>query len=232
MTSGGGTGMLLLQGGAEFGAGCREMDGDLLEGGPAGPVVILLGAATPGDDHDRAARRASSYYGTWDREVVVTPHPQVDSDACAEAVGAAAVVVLPGGSPSRLLDSLLLEGGLVADAVRGVLDRGGSVSGASAGSMVLCDRVVLPDRDGDVVDGLGLVPGLALPHYSGAAGSWTDASAPEGPRWGLPECGGVLVVDGTVRATGAGTPVLLRGVEAVELGRSAVLLSDLGLGVR
>ena len=56
------------------------------------------------------------------------------------------------------------------------------------------------------VDGLGLVGGLALPHWQ--PGSDRGWSVPDDlDLWGLPECGGAIVdAAGTVRAVGSGTP--------------------------
>ncbi len=219
-------GLLLLQGGAEFGPGCREMDAAVLSLAPPGPVVVVLGAAAPGRDHAAAAGRAETYYRHWQRPVRVTPHPQVDPHAAADAVAEAAVIVLPGGSPARLLGSLLGADGLLADAVGDRLAAGAAISGASAGAMVLCERVVLPDRGGEVTDGLGLLPGLVQPHFGGQF-SWLDPRSPEGPRWGLPECGGVLLDASGARAAGQGGAQLWRRGGAAPLPATPTPVSEL-----
>ena len=80
---------------------------------------------------------------------------------------------------------------------------GAAVSGASAGAMVLCTRTVTPDRSGGTADGLGFVTGVAIPHWTpGSERRWT---LPDGVRWGLPECGGVLIDSDTVAAAGQGS---------------------------
>ena len=231
-------GPLLLLGGAEMQPGGRETDLAFLASAGEGPLVVLLGAATPGSDHARSSRRARRYHeelGTG-RDVVVAPHPQEDLDGCLAAVAGAAVVVLPGGSPVRLLDGLRLDGGRLGRALVEGHRAGTALSGSSAGAMVLCGRAAQPDRsrgDGLVVeDGLGLVPGLAVVHDDGrGAGRWRDPADPDGLRWGLPEQGGVLVHHGTVRAVGS-RPVRLwrRGQEETVPVRAVPLDRLLGPG--
>lgn len=213
------TGPLLLQGGAEMQPPCRDMDAELLDLAPEGDVVVVLGAATPGSDHDRAAARSRRYYDPLtSRVVVVAPHPQVDLDGCVAVVAAAGVVVLPGGSPSRLHEGLDAEDGRLGGLLLQLHQDGVALSGSSAGAMVLCARTVLPERrrvaGPDVVDGLGLLPGLAMVHDDGGGSGWSDPDDPDGPRWGLPEAGGVLLVDDALRAVGQGSPrLLLDGAE-------------------
>ncbi|WP_380168087.1 hypothetical protein [Jannaschia sp. R86511] len=226
------TGAVLLQGGAEMQPACRAMDADLLDRAPAGDVVVVLGAPTPGADHDRAARRAGSYYGALTaRRVVVTAHPQQDLAACVAALADAGAVVLPGGSPDRLHAGLDEDDARLGGELLRLHQEGVALSGASAGAMVLCARTVLPGRRGPagpaVVDGLGLLPGLALVHDDGGDARWADPGDPDGPRWGLPEAGGVLLVDGTVRAVGRGrTRLLLDGAQQ-HLGPTPRPLADL-----
>lgn len=218
------TGTICLQGGAEFGRACREMDREVVTGAPVGPVVVLAGAAAPGRDHDTAGRNAVRYYAQWvGDEVVAAPDPRDDLDACLGALHEAAMVVLPGGSPRRLLEVL---SGAVGEAIRGRHAAGATISGASAGAMLLCERTVVPDAGGELADGLGLVPGLALPHFSGED-RWAGRLPAELVRWGLPECGGLLLRDGEVRAVGDGTPVLLDRRGTRELDRRWVALDEL-----
>lgn len=223
-------GPLLLQGGAEMQPGCRDMDLAFLELAPPGELVVVLGAASPGADHDRSSARALRYHealGTG-RVVTVAPHPEDNVAGCEEAVRRAAVVVLPGGSPSRLRRGMSLDGGRLGRALVERHRTGTAVSGSSAGAMVLCARTALPDAGGGpggglaVQDGLGLVPGLALVHDSGrGTGGWRDPVDPDGPRWALPEQTGVLLHEGGVRTVGAGGVRLLRGDRSLPVPRDA-----------
>lgn len=199
-------GLVCLQGGAEFGAACRDMDAEVLARTPVGPVVVVPAAAEGPGAYAQAGRNASRWFGRLGADqVAVAPDPAEDPAAAADVIAQAALVALPGGSPSRLLDALT---GPAGDAVRDVWAGGATLWGASAGAMVLCASTVLPDRGRRVVDGLGVVPGLALPHFAGEDRFGLELPAGT-PRWGLPECGGVLLEHDTVRAVGAGEPVLL-----------------------
>ena len=199
-------GLVCLQGGAEFGAACRSMDADVLARTPIGPVVVVPAAADGAEAYARAGRNAARWFGRLGAdEVGVAPDPLEDPAGAAAHLEQAALVALPGGSPSRLLAAL---DGPVGHVLRDRHAAGATVWGASAGAMVLCRWTVLPDRGRELVRGLDVVPGLALPHWSGH--DRFDADLPPGtPRWGLPECGGVLLSAGTVRAVGAGEPVVL-----------------------
>ena len=57
-----GAGALLLLGGAEMQPGGRDTDLAFLALAGDGPLVVLLGAATPGSDHERSSRRARRYH--------------------------------------------------------------------------------------------------------------------------------------------------------------------------
>ena len=213
-------GTICLQGGREFGSSCRDLDMEVLRRTPMGPIVVLPGAAEPGRQYATAGRNAARYYGNLGGDAAVpAPDPRADLDGCLETLQAASLVVLPGGSPTELLRVLTKPGDGAVGAALGDLHRGGvTISGASAGAMVLCERTWLADTDGSVVDGLGLVPGLALPHHEPGRED-RAGTPPEVPVWGLPECGGVIIEDAGVVAAGAGTPVLVEEGEVRELPR-------------
>lgn len=190
------------------------MDGEVLQrvttdkGGPPRVVVTAL-AGAPGRDAATAETSGVEHYRALGADAVAAPDARSDADGALAALAGADLVVLPGGSPSRLLRALQRTpvGAWLLDAVAA----GTAVSGASAGAMVLCAWTVLPEgRQGPaVVPGLGIVPrALVLPHWSGAAGrkSWlraVDAAVPDGTQvLGLPEESGVLLEDGQLRAVG------------------------------
>lgn len=228
-------GPVLLQGGAEMQPACRGMDAELIGlVEDHGVVVVLLGAASPGDDYSRASQRAWDHYEplVGDRQLQVAQHPEVDLDACVTGVAAASLLVVPGGSPARLLRSLRAEGGRLASTITGGHQEGMALSGSSAGAMVLCERTVLPEQRGPdgpaVADGLGLAPGLALVHDDGVGDrGWRDPVAPDGVRWGLPESGGALLHQGRVRAVGRGRVRLLTGARRTVVPTGSTRLDDL-----
>ena len=230
-----GRGPVCLQGGAEFGPGCEELDALLLEAVEVdGPVVLLPAAGAPGQEYDAAGRRGLEHlrglldFGRHRPDgVVVAPDPREDLDAAVAAVGGASVVWLPGGSPARLLEALVdPRPGYPATTRLGaaVLARGADgagLVGASAGAMVLADHVALPDRrEGRRLPtgrGLGVVRGCVVPHWgAGSSPGWVPAlvdGLPDGTAlWGLGECSGLVVHAGVLRAAGPG-PVVRVGVD-------------------
>lgn len=210
---------LCLQGGGEFSPACRDMDADLLRRA-GGRVVVTALACSVGDDYRTATAHGVRHFrelGATD--VVGAPDAREDAGKALAVIRTARLLVLPGGSPARLLEALEQVGaaGLIADLVAdGVV-----VMGASAGAMVLCAWTVLPDRpsaDGSpaVVPGLGLVPStVVVPHWSPDADrpDWSAAirrTAPPGTTvLGLAEESGVLVEGSTWTPVGRSPARLL-----------------------
>lgn len=205
--------MICLQGGAEFGELCREMDADLLRRADGGPVVVTALAGAPGREYRTAGENGVRHFRSLGcQDASVAPDVREDEPAALAALRRARLLVLPGGSPSRLLSAL--QDSPAGELVRSLVVAGGVVSGSSAGAMVLCDWTVLPDRAGPrgtaVERGLGLVPDLlVVPHWSGGSsrGDWLRAvedTVPSGVRvLGLPEQSGVLVDGAGITAVGA-----------------------------
>lgn len=209
------TGVVCLQGGGEFSPGCAAMDRSLLSA-VGGPVVVTALAAESGRDYRRATdngvahlRALGSHLGG--HEVLAAPDARENPREATALLRDARLIVLPGGSPSRLLTALRSTG--LAAVLTEHVAAGGAVLGASAGAMVLCPWTVLPDRRGPrglgVAEGLGIVPGLVVvPHWSGGSSraDWLralHAAVPEGVQvLGLPEESGVLVSDGVLTAVG------------------------------
>lgn len=228
--------LVCLQGGREFSPACRPMDARVVRraaGGPA-PVrtVVVALAAAPGREHDTAAANGVGHYRRLGADAVAAPDARDDPDAARAAVDGAGLVVLPGGSPSRLLAGLQETG--LDQALRRAAARGAVLSGSSAGAMVLGGWTVLPDRRGPegpaVVPGLAVVPRVVVvPHWSGGSsrGDWLRAVAaaapPDAVVLGVPEESGVLVGDRALTALGREpTEVVGRG-ERLEPGRSVPL---------
>lgn len=212
------TGTVCLQGGAEFGPDCREMDADLLDLA-GGPVVVTALAGTPGRDYRTASENGVRHFRALGAEVVAAPDAREEPEAALEVLRRARLLVLPGGSPSRLLDALRATG--VDQVVTDLLADGGVVSGSSAGAMVLGGWTVLPDRGttgaGPAVEpGLGVVPDLlVLPHWTADGRSdWVSAAQRTVPEdvglLGIPEQSGVRVEDGHLTAVGRAPTALLR----------------------
>lgn len=201
-----GPGVICLQGGRELTAPCDDMDRLVLER-CEGTVAVLAGAARPGSDYDGASARTVAHYGRLGVTVEVVPDPRIDRAAAVTALdGDIGLIVLPGGSPSGLLEVLTASSPddtpTFAELLISLWSSGAGISGASAGAMVLCAHVGVPGRSDELARGLGLVPGMAIPHWS--PGSERRWSLPDTLLWGLPECGGVLIDDGTMIGVGRG----------------------------
>lgn len=212
-----------LQGGGEFSPRCRDMDRALLEQ-VEGPVVVTALAGRLGSDYRTASANGVRHFRALGAsDVVAAPDVREQPQEALAVLRTARLLVLPGGSPARLLDALI--GTPAGDLVVALLAAGGSVMGASAGAMVLCSWTVLPDRRMAVVPGLGVVPGhLVVPHWSGAQGAWLRAVERDVPDdvqvLGLPEESGVYVEDGVLRAVGTSATRLVREERDLPVGTS------------
>lgn len=217
------SGLVCLQGGGEFGAGCRRMDERVLQlavpAGRTARVVVTALAGAPGREAATAERNGVEHYLALGADAVAAPDARRDPDGALAVLAGADLVVLPGGSPTRLLTALRATP--VGTWLTGAVATGTAVSGASAGAMVLCGWTVLPDAAGGngpaVAPGLGVVDGVVVvPHWSGEAGrgDWLRAlaaTAPEGTEvLGLPERSGVLVTAGQLTAVGEEPTTLLQ----------------------
>lgn len=205
---------MCLQGGGEFSPACAAMDADLVVRAGGGPVVVTALAGTPGQDYRTATANGVRHFTSLGAaEVVGAPDVREDPDEAVAVLRRARLLVLPGGSPARLLSALQSTG--VGDVVADLLEDGGVLMGASAGAMVLCEWTVLPDRGMQVVAGLGLVPrAVVVPHWSGAREKWLaaiDAGVPpQVSVLGLPEESGIVVDHAGFTAVGRSASFLLR----------------------
>lgn len=202
--------VICLQGGAEFGPDCEAMDAALVALASSrrpGTVVLAPLAATPGRDYERAGANGLRHFTSLGADAVVAPDVRHDVTAARSSWESASLLVLPGGSPARLLTALI--DAAFDELLRDLLDDGVVVMGASAGAMVLCGRTWLPEQN-LVADGIGLVPKtLVLPHWDGRRSA--PPGAGEGVHTlGIPEQSGVMVVDGQPRhSVGAAASTLM-----------------------
>ena len=220
---------VVLQGGGEFSPGCRAMDKLLLDLAD-GPLVVTALAGEVGRDYRKATDNGVSHFrALGGSHVVAAPDVREESAQALVVLRTARVIVLPGGSPSRLLTALTASpvGQVIAD----LLAAGGSVMGASAGAMVLCPWTVLPDRRGPhglvVAKGLGLCPVSSSSRTGVAAGSRTDwmVAIKDGVPadisvLGLAEESGVLFEDGVLTAVGKLSTRLVGDAQELPVGQS------------
>lgn len=210
------TGLVCLQGGGEFSPACQEMDRAVLDQAD-GPVVVSALAGQVGREYRTATGNGVRHLqALTSLEVRAAPDAREDREGALQVLRSARTVVLPGGSPSRLLHALRDTG--VDGLLTGLVGSGGTLVGSSAGAMVLGTWTVLPDRDGplELVPGLGLAPGLVVvPHWSSAGrADWLRAIEQSAPSdvtvLGLAEESGVLVRDGALVAIGRASATLVR----------------------
>ncbi len=203
---------VLLEGGNEFSPRCREMDA-LLVDGLDGPVVVTALAGEIGADYRRATANGVRHFSDLtDQPVLGAADVRADEDKALELLRSARLLVLPGGSPGRLLAALLDTP--VGQVIRELLAHGGRVMGSSAGAMVLGPWCVLPGRPVGVTEGLGVVPYVTVPHWEGDRAPWLRAIDKHVPAeievLGIPEESGVLIQEGVLTAVGARGSRLVR----------------------
>ena len=134
------TSMVCLQGGGEFSPGCRTMDAELVRRA-GGRVVVSALAGSPGSDYRTATANGVRHFRAVGAvDVVGAPDARDEPAAAIEVLRTARLLVLPGGSPSRLLAALQQTGvgQLVAGEPEQLLahDLGGQETVAAVGQRV------------------------------------------------------------------------------------------------
>jgi cyanophycinase len=172
------TGHIVLEGGAEFGGAMREPDLRAIElaGGMDAPIRIIPTAAAPDDNHARAGNNGRRWFtslGATDVEVVpLTDEASAAAAGVAEVLRQARLIYLLGGF-THYLGETLLDSAAWNACLEAYAD-GAVIVGSSAGAMVLCEWYHSP-REGDVEQGLGLVPGcIVLPHHNTFGHRWVS----------------------------------------------------------
>jgi peptidase E len=206
-------GLICLQGGNEFAEACRAMDAFLLDAAGGGPVAVLPLASNLGREYDSTAADAVRHFTALGAAQVVVADPRRPLDALTEA----RLVVLPGGSPTRLRDAV--RGTPLHDALRAAAaDDDTVLMGSSAGAMLLCGWTVLPERGIKAAEGLGIVDDFAvIPHYARPRPDWENALRGKADLLGIPECSGVLIDGENVTAMGAEPTTLISDEGRAEL---------------
>lgn len=199
-------GLICLQGGNELTPACRDMDTLLLDAAGGGPVAVLPLASAWGHEYDSTAADAVRHLTALGATEVLVADPRAPH----EVADRARLLVLPGGSPSRLRAAAF--GTPVHEAIRAAAaDPDRVLMGASAGAMLLCAWTALPEEGLTTGSGLGVVADFAVvPHYAGPRPDWEDALRAHGVDvLGIPECSGVLLDGENVVAVGAEAATLV-----------------------
>jgi cyanophycinase-like exopeptidase len=212
-------GLICLQGGGEFSAGCRDMDLQVLARAP-GPVAVIALASPQGDAYRRTNAHGVSYFRRLGAEAFAVPDPREED--VGDTLRGVGLVVLPGGSPSGLLAGL--ETTDLGDRLREHVAGGGAVMGASAGAMVLGTWTVLPDDGFRVAPGLGLAERVVVvPHWRGPRADWhkaIDGAVDKALVLGIAEESGILLDDGALSALGQRPSLAVREDVVVGVGHT------------
>jgi cyanophycinase len=163
------TGWLALHGGGEFQRGSEIGDVRLIEaaGGTQAHVVVVPTAAAR-DYPEMAARNGLNWFRQFGASVeaaMIVDERSAHDPQMAVKIERATLIYLPGGDPVLLAETL--RGSKAWAAMIQAYERGAAIGGASAGAMVLGARMWNP-RTGDLIDGLGLIPIVTLPHFRAA----------------------------------------------------------------
>jgi cyanophycinase len=160
------TGWLALHGGGEFQRGSEIGDRRLVvAAGGADARVIVVPAAAAREHPEMAAQHGVQWFkqiGAQAAAAMAVDARSANDSAVVAAIESATLIYLPGGDPVLLVETL--RGSPVWQAIVQAHERGAALGGASAGAMALGRQMWNP-RTGGLIDGLGLVPIVTLPHF-------------------------------------------------------------------
>ncbi len=164
---------LLLLGGREWHPECRPADGWWLARARRPLVAVLTSAAQ--DIPETAVEWARAHFATLGAELVgcfiQTPAQARDPELVGQLASAPAIY-LCGGDPAAA--QRVLAGSPAARALRSAYRKGTPVAGSSAGAMVLAEACLAPARGFSLSPGLGLAPGVVVPHWQSASQRWRE----------------------------------------------------------
>jgi cyanophycinase len=112
-----------------------------------------------------AARHGVQWFkqiGAQADAAMVIDQRSANDSAIVATIETATLIYLPGGDPVLLVE--ILRDSQVWHALVSAHERSVAIGGASAGAMALGTRMWNP-RTGDLIDGLGLIPIVTLPHF-------------------------------------------------------------------
>ncbi len=174
-------GILLLEGGAEFGGRMSEPDLQAIQraGGLDVPIAILPTAAAPDHNDRHAGGNALRWFASLGASrldvVPVIDRGSANDPAFARRVRSARLIYMLGGFPGYLARTL--SGSGVWQAALDAYADGAVLGGSSAGAMVLCQHLYDPEA-GKVVAGLDLLSNACvLPHHNSFGHTWAPRLA-------------------------------------------------------
>ena len=161
---------IALHGGGEFQRGSEIGDRRLIvAAGGADARVIVVPTAAGIDYPEVAARNGVEWFrklGARAEAAMAADAASANDAAVVAKIETATLIYFPGGDPVFLVKAL--RGSKTWDAILAAHDRGVILGGASAGAMAFGSRMWNP-HTGGLIDGLGLVPIVTLPHFRAAS---------------------------------------------------------------
>lgn len=159
-------GKIALVGGEEFRAGCESLDREVMRASGKEPAQVMVIPTAAVTDPKKAANDGVTHFaalGGVAGQLMVLDRVEADDLEFIQPVETADVVYFTGGNPGHLL--AVLRGSQLVRILSGSMARGLVLAGSSAGAMVMGSMMRQPN-DGGWVEGLGIVPGVAvLPHH-------------------------------------------------------------------
>jgi cyanophycinase len=160
------SGWIALHGGGEFQSGSEIGDRRLVvAAGGADARVNIVPTAAAREYPEMAARHGLQWFrqiGAQADAAMVVDQRSANDSAIVATIESATLIYLPGGDPVLLVE--LLRDSLAWNAIVKAHEHGVAIGGASAGAMALGTRMWNP-RTSDLIDGLGLIPIVTLPHF-------------------------------------------------------------------
>ena len=157
---------LALHGGGEFQRGSEIGDRRLVvAAGGADARVIIVPAAAAREYPEMAARHGVQWFrqiGAQADAAMVVDARSANDAAIVAKIESATLIYLPGGDPVMLVETL--RHSQAWRAIVEARERDVSIGGASAGAMALGGKMWNPGTGG-LIDGLGLIPIVTLPHF-------------------------------------------------------------------
>jgi cyanophycinase len=171
---------IALVGSGEFTPAMADIDREILRTLPSHPRVVILPTAAAGENPEEWAYRGVEHFtrlGARSVGLMVLDWSHAEDPANVAEVETADLVYFSGGKPARLLAAL--EGSPLWRGVLLARQRGGWITGASAGAIVLGDWALVhtaEDPHGTPTVwtiGLGILQGMAVvPHFD----RWVEAN--------------------------------------------------------
>jgi cyanophycinase len=230
-------GLVLLEGGAEFGGHMSEPDLRAIElaGGTDAPVCIIPAAAAPDHNHKRAGNNGVRWFKSLGAKNVlslnVIDRVSANDDALAASIRTARLIYLLGGFPRHLSGSL--ANSACWRAALEAYQEGAVIAGSSAGAMVLCEHYYDP-YEKKLLGGLNLVPNTCvLPHHNNFGKTWgpqLKQLLPNSILLGIDESTGMLAEsDHTWHVYGAGEVTIYSADQMNRFARGAVFSLQSGV---